>query len=225
MACDDAMLQAVQLSQRPILRFYRWTTPTLSLGYFQAAEPARRTFPKVDSWVRRPSGGAALLHHHELTYALALPRGPHWQPAGESWLIRLHQLIQHVLLTRGIEAHLCQNEQKFGDVLCFLHHTPGDLLLGACKIAGSAQRKQHGALLQHGGILLASSPLTPILPGIAELTGKAMEWETLRELMLEEMSKRWDVQFAEEEWSEEELAMVRERGRSRYQNPQWNEKR
>src|SRR5262245_5973553 len=93
MAADDALLAAAAAGTAS-LRFYRWTTATLSLGYFQPSGPAR-AFAGLGGldWVRRPTGGAALVHHHEVTYALALPPGRDWQPPGASWISRFHQLL------------------------------------------------------------------------------------------------------------------------------------
>ena len=76
MALDEAMLEAVARDEAAYLRFYGWTVPTLSLGYFQRmaevrADPRWRRRPIV----RRPTGGGAIWHHHELTYALAVPAG------------------------------------------------------------------------------------------------------------------------------------------------------
>src|SRR5436305_13339788 len=73
MADDELLLRSAALG-RPSLRFYGWTEATLSLGYFQPAarrleDPLLRDLP----FVRRPTGGNALVHHHELTYCLAVP--------------------------------------------------------------------------------------------------------------------------------------------------------
>src|SRR4051812_37437670 len=70
MADDDALLESAAAGVAS-LRFYGWCEPTLSLGYFQPAGPAR-AFPRLAdlAWLRRPSGGSALVHHHELTYAV-----------------------------------------------------------------------------------------------------------------------------------------------------------
>src|SRR5438132_960258 len=82
MAADEALLAAAVTGQAS-LRFYGWTEATLSLGYFQPAGPARALAGLGElAWIRRPSGGAALVHHLEITYALALPPGPAWQPRG-----------------------------------------------------------------------------------------------------------------------------------------------
>ncbi len=166
MAADEALLTSA-VDGTASFRCYGWSRATLSLGYFQPAAPALAEPALAGlAWVRRPSGGSALVHHHELTYALALPSGPAWRPPPAGWGWGFHEIIRAALARLGIETHPCREERKKSSILCFLHHTPGDLLLGSCKIAGSAQRKRRGALLQHGGILLAQKPPTPLpLPG------------------------------------------------------------
>src|SRR3954468_17483869 len=123
MAADEALLETAADRGTASLRFYTWGEPTLSLGYFQPAAGRERT-PGL-AWVRRSTGGAAIVHHHELTYALALPAGPPWQ-SKESWVCRFHHVIQAVLADHGITARgvVCGEEAKLGDVLCFLHQTP-----------------------------------------------------------------------------------------------------
>src|SRR5437868_3538852 len=88
MAADEALLDHVTATGRPALRFYTWQPATLSLGYFQPAADRLAGVP----YVRRASGGGAILHHRELTYGLALPPGAPWQ-SGASWLCRLHEFI------------------------------------------------------------------------------------------------------------------------------------
>ncbi len=61
--------------------------------------------------------------------------------------------------------------------LCFQRRSPGDVLVGGVKVAGSAQRRCRGAVLQHGSLLLARSPAAPELDGLKELTGKAVDAE------------------------------------------------
>ena len=73
MAADETLLEAAGAGQAS-LRFYGWSAPTVSLGYFQPhnvhiSDPLLANLP----YVRRPTGGATLVHHHEMTYALALP--------------------------------------------------------------------------------------------------------------------------------------------------------
>ncbi len=218
MARDEVLLDSA-IQGVASLRFYGWAEATLSLGYFQSAAVAR-AYPGLEPlpWVRRHSGGAALVHQRELTYALALPAGS-WQSVGESWIVRFHRLIQQALRRLGVETLLCDREKKLGDVLCFRHHTPGDLLLFGHKIVGSAQRKRHGALLQHGGILLAQSEYTPELPGLAELTARTISGQDLQAALLE----AFDVTAGD--WTEDEQQSIPERIAARYGSPSWNGKR
>src|SRR4051812_45773913 len=91
MALDEALLEAAAADASfAALRTYGWSTPTLSLGYFQAiaaaeADPRWRGV----ALVRRPTGGGAIWHHHELTYALALPAS---HPLGRSRVALYHEV-------------------------------------------------------------------------------------------------------------------------------------
>ncbi len=227
MAADETLLQ-VAASGIASFRLYGWSQPTLSLGYFQSST-ARRADPRLGelAWVRRPSGGAALVHHLEVTYALALPPGAPWQRSGASWLRRMHVLLAAALASLGVSARMCgdQEERKLGDVLCFLHHTPSDLLLGEAKIVGSAQRKQRGALMQHGSMLLAASPWTPQLPGIRELAGVSLSAPTLAAAVTEQLRKQTDWHLVSSEWVPSEREHIEELAAGKYSQPAWNSKR
>src|SRR5215212_9694807 len=120
MAADEALLESAADRGTATLRFYTWGEPTLSLGYFQPAAGRERT-PGL-AWVRRSTGGAAIVHHHELTYALALPAGPPWQ-AKESWVCRFHQIVAAALRESGIESRTveCAEAKKLDPFICFQH--------------------------------------------------------------------------------------------------------
>jgi lipoate-protein ligase A len=227
MAADEALLQTAALGTASF-RLYGWLQPTLSLGYFQASVVSR-AYPRLGelAWVRRPSGGAALVHHLEVTYALALPPGTPWQKPGQSWLRRMHILLADALASLGVMTRTCNEgeEKKRGDVLCFLHQTPGDLLIGDAKIAGSAQRKQRGALMQHGSILLAASPWTPQLLGIRELSGVNLSTETLNAVVAEQLAKQTGWQLVASEWTTQERQRIDELAAGKYSQPAWNSKR
>ncbi|MBN9119942.1 MAG: lipoate--protein ligase family protein [Planctomycetes bacterium] len=227
MSADEALLESAAHGGAS-LRFYTWTEPTLSLGYFQhAAERATDANLAGLAWVRRSTGGAAIVHHHELTYALALPPGKPWA-SPENWICRFHHVVQAVLADRGVKSHavVCGEEQKLGPVVCFLHQTPGDLLVGGSKVAGSAQRKMRGALLQHGSILLRRSELVPHLAGICDAPGAP-------EFASEELADALKVAFAADtgwavtpgEWTPEERSRTAAIRAEKYANREWNEKR
>jgi lipoate-protein ligase A len=227
MAADEIMLETAAAGSAS-LRLYGWSQPTLSLGYFQP-EAECRAYGRLGElvWVRRPSGGSALVHHHEVTYALALPAGTPWQTRGESWLRRMHGILTDALAALGAKVRTCgeDEEKKLGEVLCFLHHTRGDLLIGESKVVGSAQRKQRGALLQHGGILLAASPLTPNLPGIRELTDLAISPEALSAAVSEHFTRRTGWELRSVDWNAAERERIEELTAGKYTQPSWNSKR
>ena len=223
---DDEALLASAAGGVASLRFYGWAAPTLSLGYFQPHGPAR-ALPRLAplSWVRRPSGGLALVHHHEITYALALPPGAAWQPAGRPWLARMHEVIRAALSSLGVESRLCVEPVVRGEVLCFLHHTPGDLIVGGCKVVGSAQRRQRGALMQHGSILLRQSEHTPELPGIAELTGQDVPEEEFTTAVMAALRRETGWRIEASAWTEAERQLSAQLSETRYRTAAWNGKR
>ena len=101
----------------------------------------------------------------------------------------MHHVIAEALEPFGVKmrAVVCGEEKKLGEVLCFLHQTPGDLLIDSHKVVGSAQRKLHSAILQHGSILLRQSAHTPCLPGIKELSGVDLTAEVVAEAIVKQL--------------------------------------
>lgn len=222
MAADELLLDRAAAGVAA-LRFYTWSPPTLSLGYFQ---PAAERIPGLP-WVRRASGGAAILHGDgDLTYALAVPPGPPWHDPHEGWLCRFHHLIRDELKARGADPRMvvCGEEEKFGPALCFLHHTPGDIRIGPTKVVGSAQRKHRGATLQHGTIRLRRSELVSELPGVAELAGFTFDPHALADVLTIRFfaATGWDIKDAD--WTDADRAEI-DRLAVKYTSREWNERR
>ena len=226
MAADEVLLESA-VAGMASLRFYGWSAPTVSLGYFQP-ERMRRADERLArlAYVRRPTGGGALVHHHEVTYALALPANPAWQAKDHgSWLCRMHSIIAGALSSVGVSTATVSQEHPVRDVLCFHHLTPGDLVLDAAKIVGSAQRKQRGALLQHGAILLAASPHAPELPGIRELTGRSISAGDIIPDLEKEFAARTGWPLTAVDWTAAEHRRIEELVRIKYGQVAWNQKR
>ena len=224
MAADEALLGTAADHGVGSLRFYAWSTPTVSLGYFQPAADRLALSPLP--WVRRATGGAALVHHHEVTYALALPAGSDWHDPHVLWLCRLHHTIRDALAPLGccLRAVVCGEEKRLGDVLCFLHQTPGDLLCGGAKVVGSAQRKQRGAMLQHGGILLRRSEHSPQLAGLAELADVHLSAGRVAEVVAERFAADTGWILEASDWTADERA-ARTEAADKYRSAAWNERR
>jgi lipoate-protein ligase A len=175
MALDQAILEWISADPTfAVFRTYEWQPATLSLGYFQKSvdvesDPRWLGVPLV----RRPTGGGAIWHHHELTYSLVIPH-THAGASRTTDLYRLvHDAIAVVLRTAGLAAQRRQiarekilNARPF---LCFTDRDPEDIVIRDVKVVGSAQRRLPGAVLQHGSLLLKQSPRTPELLGIGDL--------------------------------------------------------
>lgn len=170
MAVDEALLQSA--SATPVMRFYEWNPPCLSLGRFQpweqilaASAGLRHTLedPAGDfDWVRRPTGGRAVWHHQEITYSVVLreadlPPGARSVTGAYRWL---SEGFLAGLETLGVRAELAPMQNKAErDVAqtranCFDAATRCDFLAGGRKLLGAAQCRQNGAVLQHGSLLL-----------------------------------------------------------------------
>jgi lipoate-protein ligase A len=225
MAVDEAQLHAA-LEGTASLRLYGWTDATLSLGYFQPHHVRCQHAALLPvPWVRRPSGGLTLVHHRELTYGFALPAGQ-VGPDLTLWLQRFHEVISHVLSCFGISAALASGDGPANDdCLCFRHVTRGDVVLSEAKVVGSAQRRHRGALLQHGAVLLARSPFTPSLPGIAEQTGQLLNPEDLSTAIAVAVQDMLAWRLYTQPWSDVELLRIADLEIRKYSSQAWNEKR
>lgn len=158
MAVDETLLDSAATG-RATLRFYTWQEETLSLGYFQrwkalAVHPCSASLPVV----RRPSGGGAILHGTDLTYALALPVSPWLRSKTRALYLDVHQALVNALLRLGVSACLAAagDGEDSGNrtFLCMGNISAGDVLVGGVKVAGSAQRRRGAGVLQHGSVQL-----------------------------------------------------------------------
>lgn len=167
MARDAALFARAEESVAPqtTLRFYRWDVPTLSLGNKQRAASAadgefcRRNGVAV---VRRPTGGAAVLHHLELTYSVVSNDREHFPQHG---IMAIYLQISRALC-RGLQAlgvparivsHGALGPARADNYIrnpypCFSAASHFELVVGEHKIIGSAQKRGRRAFLQHGSI-------------------------------------------------------------------------
>ncbi len=200
MALDQALLECVDQTGLSILRFYRWSPATLSLGYFQSyAEREQHALSRELDVVRRVSGGGAIVHDRELTYSLVVPIASRWSKGNRELYNLVHESIIEFLADCGIAATLFDSSRdpinRENPLLCFERRADGDILIGSHKIGGSAQRRSKNALLQHGSILLEQSPLAIELPGIFDLTGIAIDSAILSNALQGLISKKMGAEL------------------------------
>ncbi len=248
MGRDEALLEAVERrTAPPTLRCYQWSASTVSLGYFQRFdEIADANVPRDMPVVRRTTGGGAILHDRELTYALALPRShPAVQNAPNRLYDVVHDAIAAALLRWGIRARprgpcashandrgptgppTCptprrRRARRDEPFICFARRHPVDLLVGAHKLAGSAQRRTNRAILQHGSIILepshAAQP-SPRLDPIRPIRPDELAFDLARGL-----AGRLDLTPHVGRWQPDELRRAATLT-TRYNDPAWTRRR
>lgn len=172
MAFDEALLEAAANRGETTLRIYRWSEATLSLGYFQKSLPENLPEPlRAVPRVRRLSGGGAILHHHEWTYSVALPKSHPLAERTEVLYEAAHGAVIVAFKELGASVALRNESDRAAseNFLCFLRGDSHDIVACGRKIVGSAQRRRRGAVLQHGSVVLKHSELAPDVPGLADL--------------------------------------------------------
>ena len=187
MAIDEALLRRAQRTGETLYRVYSWSGPTVSLGRNQTARgryDLGLAGARGIGFVRRPTGGRAILHHREITYSVAAPVAA-FGSLRESYRA-INRLLVEALRLHGVEAREADAPDRTpvpGMAPCFEAPAEGELVAGGGsggrKLVGSAQVREGEAFLQHGSILVDDDQQL-----LAELAsrGPSMRPATLREL-------------------------------------------
>jgi len=205
MAIDWALLRLAQKGSAA-LRLYRWQPPCLSFG---RNEPASARYDRSEiarlglGTVRRPTGGRAVWHEHEVTYALAAP--PHVFGSLENAYISIHEMLAGALKRIGAPAVLAAppaTRLGFPAGPCFASSVGGEIMVRGRKLVGSAQVRERGALLQHGSLLLEDGQdlvarVTRRAAGpsgataLREVLGRAVHFEEVADAIVAEARAAW----------------------------------
>ena len=231
MGLDEALLEtAGRAGQGGCLRFYGWSQPTVSLGYFQRYEDRRLHVSSRDCpLVRRATGGGAIVHDVDLTYSVTLPVRDHVQAGLRVFYDVLHRTLIEELATWGVTATWCVGADEGGKrqepFLCFQRRCEGDVLVDGMKIGGSAQRRHKTGLLQHGSVLLGRSPAAPELPGIEDLGKIRIDPSELAHRWARRIGGRIGVDLAVTTPTEEEFLLARSFQQEKFLCDPWNRRR
>ena len=255
MAIDEAIFISCQQGMSPpTLRIYGWQPPAVSLGYFQKIESAvdieecRRRGIDV---VRRLTGGRAVLHHHELTYAVIAPENvPPFSPRVLDTYMTIGSCLLNALNGFGLDAHwvALRDKHRGGTAVprhetasCFSAPSWYEITVGGKKICGSAQKRGDGVFLQHGSILIDHDPdeLAAVLLSRKEkgdfvreieasttslsrhLTG-TVDVQDLGEKLLSSFQKTLGVTFSRGPLTDGEFQLKERLLREKYQKAEWN---
>lgn len=252
MAIDEAILLAHAAGEvPPTLRFYGWRPAAVSIGYFQSMtgeidlDACRRL---GIGWVRRPTGGWAILHHIELTYSVVIRE--ELLPGGVLETYRaLAQGLLDGLRTLGADAALsalpAAHPGEMDTSACFEHPSQYELVVGGRKLVGSAQTRKQGTILQHGAILLdldydltfAVLKLSPEervrqaallrrrAVGLKEALGRSVTWAEARDAVAAGFARALGLSLRPGQLTPAELAGMVRLDREKYGNPEWNERK
>ena len=209
MALDEALLEAMPRLQAPVLRFYSWTEPAATFGYFQKyAEVQAAT--KLRPVIRRPTGGGIVPHDADWTYSVVFPPGHEWHSlkAEESYR-RIHDWLRLAFAELKVETELAPGCHKSLPGQCFIGHEKYDLLWHGKKIAGAAQRRNKLGLLIQGSV----QPPIPLRRG---------GWE---EAMRGVAEKCFSTTWASLQPDEELRSHGEKLAKEKYSQPGYNQKR
>lgn len=231
MAVDETLLASVQAGGVPTLRLYGWRGPWLSLGYAQPLPPGLvSACARAEvGIVRRVTGGAAVLHGADVTYSLTAP-----EAALPDGLRASYALVSRALLRAlgelGVSAYPASGpapttrERPFD---CFERPGQDEICVGGRKLAGSAQRRAGGAVLQHGSVRLGDDAIPAaqaagIAPDAATnlaALGVQVPDRTLRSALVDAFAAELDVGFEPATLASEERRMALARYRERRAKP------
>ena len=157
MAIDEALLESAPSRNQPLLRFYSWSEPAATFGYFQKYKDVER-MTALRPLIRRPTGGGLVPHDADWTYSVVFPPVADWYrlKAVESYRA-VHAWIKEAFARVGLASELAANRAAEQIGQCFVGAEQFDVIHQERKIAGAAQRRTKSGLLIQGSIQPPSS--------------------------------------------------------------------
>jgi lipoyl(octanoyl) transferase len=259
MALDEALLDWHSEGKiPPTIRFYGWDPATLSIGYFQKVEKEINLDAVKEhglGFVRRPTGGRGVLHEHELTYSVIVSEE---HPEMPKTVTEAYRVISEGILRGfqglGLEAYFAvpkTAEEREGlknprSAVCFDAPSWYELVVEGRKVAGSAQTRQKGVILQHGSILLdldedklfslfnypsdrvkerMRRAFNSKAVAMNEISPETVTMDMAKEAFKKGFEEGLNIHLEPYELSKEEAQYVVELAESRYESDDWNFKR
>jgi lipoyl(octanoyl) transferase len=251
MAVDEAILDMSAAGKAPpTLRLYAWSPACLSLGHAQSAQDVDRTRLEMNGWmlVRRQTGGRAILHIDELTYAVIAPlKNPIVAGSVLESYSRLAKALLRALNLLALNAHAAQSyplpagADPKGPV-CFEVPSNYEITLGGKKLIGSAQARRREGVLQHGTLPLygdlaritsvlafpeessrkqAATRLLEHATTLQESLGRIVPWSEAAEAFVRAFQEEFNLQLVPGDLTQEEEARLEELLDQKYSHPDW----
>lgn len=253
MAIDEALLHFHSEDNiPPTIRFYGWKNPSLTVGHFQNVEKTI-DFSGIEKhacdFVRRLTGGSAVLHDDELTYSIVVreehPKIP--RSVNKAYYILSQGLLEGYRLL-GIDADFAIPERELlreRSAVCFEKPAIYEMIVDGKKISGNAQTRKDGVLLQHGSIPMSfnSDMLFDLFNfssekvrerqrtafekkaiSINDITKKKHTYAMLKRAFLHGFQKSLDVNTEPLELSEKQWQYIHFLADTKYRTKEWNER-
>jgi lipoate-protein ligase A len=253
MAVDEALLEFVcQSKSLPTLRLYAWDPTCLSIGYAQPCADIDRTrlLNRGWDWVRRPTGGRAILHTDELTYSIVAPLTEprvaggvleSYQRLSKALLFSLHTLEIHA------EVHPTNSIGNSQDnaAVCFEVPSNYEIVINGKKLIGSAQARRKNGLLQHGTLPLwgdltrimdvliysdeqnrrdAALRLLSHATTVETVLSSHISWETAALTFIAGFQSALNLKLVQADPSAQEIKLAERLQKEKYTHPAWLER-
>jgi lipoyl(octanoyl) transferase len=204
MAIDQALLES---AAAPSIRFYRWESPALSFGYFgRFADVADKASER--DLVRRWTGGGIVFHSEDLTYSVVIPADdPVFAEASMSIYENVHRALRKALVANGQSAELALaasvldagSEIVDRGYNCFANPVRADVLIDSRKVAGAAQRRTRGGLLQQGSVQYVDLG-NDLAERFAQALSEARCEKSLNKSLIERAEKIAEQKYGTDSW-------------------------
>jgi lipoate-protein ligase A len=252
MALDETLLFFTSKKESPpTLRLYAWNPPTLSIGYAQKSGDVDLKAIADYGWnfVRRPTGGKAILHTNEITYSITAPLD---NPVVVGTLLESYQKISQALLEALVLLGVTADSTKMAgptptsissNPVCFEVPSNYEITSKGKKLIGSAQARKSGGVLQHGSLPLIGdiTRITSVLRYNSEeeriadvqkllahattvemLEGKVISWQQAADALIQAISSALNIEFQPGNPTINELVMANDLEKSKYATDEWN---
>ena len=253
MAVDETILETIIMGQAlPTLRLYAWEPACLSIGYAQPSTDVdrNRLLDLGWDWVRRPTGGRAILHTDELTYSVIAPLV---EPRIGGNLLESYQRLSKALLSslNNLNIHADANptvptsnthEKR---AVCFEVPSNYEIVVDGKKLIGSAQARRKNGMLQHGTLPLSGdlTRITNVLvysddhkrreaalsllshaTTVEKVLGDQISWETAAQAFIAGFQSELNLELVQADLSDQEKKRVEILAEEKYNHPAWLER-
>lgn len=243
MARDEALFSVYPSQKIPTLRIYLWDSPCVSLGYFQRAEDVlylENMSSLGITFVRRMTGGAAILHNNEVTYSLSLSCDD--LDLTESVKDSFKKLTSFLLvfykklgLSADYALDLPGHESGGYGTFCFSCNEDFDIIVEGKKLGGNAQKRKKKIIFQHGSIPLdidfdllkrvvreVPEDIADKTHGLSALVGHKFTVRDLTGFLVNSFIETFGVEHTQVPFSAEEGAWIEKLLKTKYSLDSWN---